>query len=128
MPLYDVRCTDGCGKNEVFVVLQDIDKIFCPECDAPAVRLVSPVRAIGALFSKPIEHGQIGKRFETNAEFRQYKKDNPDAKFVQKDSKEWRNHYDAVRNHCDTKAKKQGFNDHEARGKFLKKKRQASND
>lgn len=128
MPLYDVRCTSGCGKNEVYVALRDIEKIACPECDAPAIRLVSPVLAIGALFSKPIEYSQIGKRFETNAEFRQYKKDNPDAKFVTKDSTEWRSHYDKVRNHCDAKARKQGFSDHEARNKHLKKKNGVGND
>ena len=128
MPLYDVRCTSGCGKNEVYVPLQDMNDILCPMCDGPAMRLVSPVRAIGALFSKPIEFGQIGKKFETNREFRQYKKENPDAKFVQKDSSPWRDHYDAVRNHCDSKAKKQGFSDHEARGKFLKKRKQTRND
>jgi putative FmdB family regulatory protein len=128
MPLYDVRCTSGCGKNEVYVPLRDADNIVCPDCSGPAVRLVSPVLAIGALFSKPIEFGQIGKKFETNEQLRNYKKENPDAKFVQKDSKEWRSHYDSVRNHCDKKAKKQGFSDHEARGKFLKKRQQARND
>jgi len=125
MPLYDVRCTAGCGKKEVYVPLSEADKIFCPDCTQPAVRLVSPVRTIGALFSKPIEYGQIGKSFSTNEEFRQYKRDNPDAKFVEKDSTEWRSHYDEVRNHCDKKAKQQGFRDHEDRGKFIKKQRKA---
>lgn len=129
MPLYDVRCTAGCGRFEdIFVVLQEADSMECPKCSGSVVRLVSPVRAIGALFSKPIEHSQIGKSFETNEEFRQYKRDHPEAKFVEKDSVEWRSHYDAVRNHCDATSKKQGFRDNEDRGKFLKKKRNALKD
>ena len=123
MPLYDVRCSDECGVQEIFASVNE-KNVKCPECGSDAQRLVSPVAAIGAMFSKPIKFGQIGKSFETNAEFRQYKKDNPDAVFVDKSSTYYRNFYDKVRNHCDNKARKQGFSDHEARGKFLKKRKQ----
>ncbi len=127
MPLYDIRCTGDCGKSEVFVPLSQIDSIQCA-CGKPAVRLVSPVKTIGAVFDKKLSFGcQTKKSFETNAEYRQYKKDNPNAEFLNKDSKKYRDHYDKVRNHCDSQAKKQGFRDHEDRGKFLKKRKHTAN-
>jgi len=123
MPLYDVKCSDGCGVFEQVIPLQDIDKpIYCPDCTYPAFRIVSPVRTVGALFSKPIEFGQLGKSFETNSEFREYKESHPEALFVDKKSSQWRDHYDKVRNLCDSKSRKQGFRDHEDRITKLKKK------
>lgn len=123
MPLYDVKCTKNCGRQEAFAPLSQADSIKCPECGAPAIKLISPVMTVGAVFDKKIEFGQIGKKFETNAEFREYKKKHPEATFVNKNSKVWRDHYDQVRNHCDAKSKKQGFSDHEDRIKHLRKQK-----
>tara|TARA_Y100000389_G_scaffold189936_1_gene214222 strand:+ start:59 stop:457 length:399 start_codon:yes stop_codon:yes gene_type:complete len=126
MPLYDLRCSGECGVVEAVIPLSQIDNpTFCPECTMPAARIVSPVTTVGAVFDKKIEFGQLGKKFSTNSEFRQYKKDHPEARFVDKNSTEWRGHYDQVRNHCDKKSKKQGFRDHEDRiSKLSKRKRE----
>ena len=123
MPLYDVRCSVDCGVSEIFAGVNQKD-VKCPQCGQSAARIVSPVQTIGALFSKPLQFGQIGKTFETNAEYREYKKQNPNALFVDKNSREWRDHYDTVRNRADKTSKKQGFNDREDRQKWLEERKQ----
>lgn len=105
MPTYDVKCPEGCGYfNDVFCLLADLDKMICPECHAPVIRLISPVRTIGPTFSKPLEVGQIGRTFENKSDWDQYQKSNPDVEILSATSNAWRNHVDQVKERVHTKA------------------------
>jgi hypothetical protein len=112
MPLYDVRCTRGCGYfNDVFCLLADVDQMICPECSAPVVRLISPVRTIGPTFSNPMTVNQIGRTFTSKSDWDAYQRDNPGTEVLSANSKAWQDHVDAVRNKADRKAKTLGYRD-----------------
>jgi len=112
MPLYDVRCTQGCGYfNDVFCLLADAEKMICPECNKPVVRLVRPVRTVGPTFSNPLRINQIGRSFTSKSEWDQYQRDNPDVEILSPSSKGWQDHVDAVKNKADRKARSMGYHD-----------------
>jgi hypothetical protein len=127
MPTYDVKCPEGCGYfNDVFSLLADLDKMVCPECHAPVVRLISPVRTIGPTFSKPFQVDQIGKSFESKSDWDKYQQDNPDVQILSANSQSWRNHVDSVKDRIEKKAKRQGFRDNEDRKRHLKSNQSSS--
>jgi len=112
VPIYDVRCTAGCGYFEdVFALLADADEMLCSECSKPVVRVISPVRTIGPTFSKPLEVKQIGRTFHSEREWRTYQKENPDVEILSASSGAWRKHKDQAREKLNKKAKGQGFRD-----------------
>lgn len=122
MPLYDVRCTQGCGYfNDVFSLLADLEKLVCPECSYPVVRLISPVRTIGPTFSNPFKVDQIGRTFNSKSDWDSYQRDNPGTQVLSADSKAWRDHVDLVKNKADKKARTMGYHDREDMGRQLKK-------
>lgn len=127
MPTYDVRCTNGCGYfNDVFCLLADLEKLVCPECHRPVIRLISPVRTIGPTFSKPFEVNQIGKTFESKSDWDKYQQANPDVEILSATSTAWRNHVDTVKKRVNKKARNQGFNDNDDRKRYLKTNPQES--
>mgnify|MGYP003627445083 CR=1 FL=1 len=122
MPLYDVRCTDSCGYfNDVFVLLADIDKIICPSCSKPVVRLVRPVATIGPMPSKPLRVDQIGRSFESASDWRDYQQKNGDVEILSATGNKWRAHKDIVRTKAESKAKAQGFRDLEDKRSHFRK-------
>jgi len=122
MPLYDVKCTKGCGYfNDVFCLLADVEKMICTECGSPVVRLISPVRVVGPTFSNPFTVEQIGRTFNSKSEWDQYQRDNPDTQILGANSKAWRDHVDVVKNKADRKARQQGYRDREDMGRQIKK-------
>ena len=127
MPLYDVRCTQGCGYfNDVFCLLAEVDSLVCPECHSPVVRLISPVRTIGPTFSKPLRVDQIGKEFESKSDWDKYQQENPDVEILSATSSKWRDHVDAVKNKIEKKAKREGFTDNEDRKRYLRAEQNSS--
>ena len=122
MPLYDVKCTAGCGYfNDVFCLLADVDEMICPECHKPVVRLISPVTTIGPTFSNPMVVDQIGKTFDSKSEWDKYQRENPGTQVLSANSRAWRDHVDMVKNKADKKARAMGYHDREDMGKQLKK-------
>jgi putative FmdB family regulatory protein len=111
MPIYTMRCTEHGIYDDVFSSMDDRHTKACPECGEYLLIVPTPVAITGYTSSKPLEIGQIGKRFETNEEFRQYQRDNPDAKILS--ATERRDHYDSVRNKVEATAKRQGFRSRE---------------
>ena len=112
MPLYDVRCVSGCGYfNDVFVLLKDADKIICPSCSKPVVRLVRPVATVGPMPSKPLRVDQIGRTFESNSELKEYQRQNGDVEILSSTSNKWQQHKDTARTKAEKRAKSQGFRD-----------------
>ena len=122
MPMYDVKCTAGCGYFEdVFALLADSHDLRCSECNAPVKILISPVRTIGPTFSKPLEIKQIGKTFHNQSEFDKYQRENPDVEVLGASSTAWTKHKDRVRERCETNARCQGYRDFEHKKKELKR-------
>jgi putative FmdB family regulatory protein len=122
MPLYDYHCSACDVSDEVFVPLADYDPkgVPCPDCGALAKRGVPAVLTVGPMPSKPLTIKQIGRSFESNGELRRYKSEHPEARFVEPNSSEWRNHVDATRAKCEATAKKHGFRDHDHRRQHRK--------
>ena len=125
MPMYDVKCTAGCGYFEdVFALLADSDDLRCSECNHPVTILISPVRTIGPTFSKPLEIKQIGRTFHSQSDFRQYQRENPDVEILSPSSSKWQKHRDMARDKVEASAKKRGFNDSEDMKRYARKDQQ----
>ena len=126
MPLYDVKCTAGCGHFEdVFARLGDIDRMVCSQCGAPVQRLIRPVMTVGPMPSKPLEVKQIGRRFESNSELREYARQNGDVEVLSATSQKWRKHVDTVKEKAERSAKKAGLNDREDRLNYFAREAKA---
>jgi len=110
MPFYDIGC-DACKEDFADVFASVFGHPQCPICKRDGKIKIHPVPTIGPMPSKPLRLGGAEKLCYTNEQVREYKRANPNARFVTKDSNEWRNHYDDVRNLCDSKAKKRGYRD-----------------
>ena len=124
MPFYDFKCPDGCGYfNDVFVNLAQHGKTECPECSALLTTVISEVALIGPMPSKPLVVKQIGKSFESEREWKKYQRANPDSAIVSADSKQWRDHRDAVRNKADARSRKMGYRYFEHRKADRKKEK-----
>ena len=114
MPAYDYRCSKGCGVFEdVIVPIEKRHDLLCPDCEQPLKMIPPVVRTTGIVFSNALEIKQIGRSFKSNAELREYQRENK-VEFHASNSKAWRDHKDWAREKCESKAKKMGFRDHES--------------
>ena len=121
MPMYDFKCVGDCGYFEdMFVLLADRDDVVCPECAGPLSTVIRAVPVIGPMPSKPLVVKQVGRTFESNAEWRKYQADNPGCQIQSADSKSWQDHVDAVRNKVEATSKKMGYRDFKHRSESTK--------
>ena len=105
MPMYDFKCPDGCGYfNDIFVPLAQHGKTTCPECGALMTTVISEVALVGPMPSKPLVVAQVGRSFESGAEWRDYQRKNPD-------STAWRKHRDKAAEKAEATARKMGYRD-----------------
>jgi putative FmdB family regulatory protein len=112
MPLYDFKCPDGCGYfHDIFVPLSQQDKTTCPECKAVLTTIIRAVMTIGPMPSKPLVLDQVGRRFESVTEYRDYKRENADWDFLSPKSKAWQDHKDMAREKAEACAKRGGYID-----------------
>jgi len=113
MPLYDAKCTEH-GKLEVFQLLSDFHKgLECPECGRSMLRVVSPVVQSGPSEDRPLRINQIGKTFTSNAQVRDYLKENPDCEMVSSSSSSWKELKHEARNSADEYYREKGYKDKE---------------
>jgi len=121
MPIYDMQCPEGDGYySDIICRIDDRHQQKCPECGVFLSIVPAPVMTVGPLPSKSAyTFSQIGRKFETNAELRQYRRENPEVRFQGK--QEFQRHKDVVREKCETTARRQGFRDLEAKQTALKK-------
>lgn len=128
MPMYEAVC-EVCGVvEELFPrpLPSEQTAIECPECGSEARRIMSQTEVIGITHSKPFVAGKTGEVFETNAQARQYFKENPGARVREWDSAWGRNYKEKYQWKADQKAQKLGFKDARHRSQELKKQRDAS--
>ena len=119
MPLYDLEC-ERCERFLVDVFFTLAETPTCSYCHAPARVIISPVRTIGPMPSKPLKMPQIGKEFTSNSQWRDYQQAHPEVKVVDKSDLYYDKFYTRVREKADKAAKKLGYSDHEDRGRKRK--------
>lgn len=114
MPTYDMRCENEHYFEITCRILEKDDQV-CEVCGEHLHTLITaPPAIIGAMPSKPIDfEKQLGRKFETNEEYRQYFRDNPEAEVISKSSDRYINMRDRLRNKMDHTARGQGYRDHE---------------
>ncbi len=110
MPFYEVYC-ERCGYGEEYSKIDARNNIKCSECTLNVERLISPVTTIGIVWDKKVSISQIGRTFNSNAEMRQYEKENPGFTFMTRDSPEWRAKRDRSRARVEKLAQRSGFKD-----------------
>ena len=112
MPVYDFKCPDGCGYfHDIYVPLSEHGTTTCPECSAVMTTVISEVALVGPMPSKPLVVEQVGRTFESGAEWRQYQRENPDCEILSSDSTAWRKHRDKVAEKAEARARKGGSRD-----------------
>ena len=103
--MYDFKCPDGCGYfNDIFVPLAQHGKTTCPECGALMTTVISEVALVGPMPSKPLVVAQVGRSFESGAEWRDYQRKTSD-------STAWRKHRDKAAEKAEATARKMGYRD-----------------
>lgn len=113
MPLYDARCPSH-GKQEVFQLLAHFDDgLLCPVCDCEMLRIVSPVSQCGPSEDRPLHIKQIGKTFTSQAQVKEYLKENPGCEMVSSSSNAWKSLKSSARESADVHYRKQGYRDKE---------------
>lgn len=119
MPIYDMRCPEGDGYYpDIICSIKMRHQQACPACGEFLVIVPPPISVVGPMPSKPLKIDQIGRSFESNEELRQYKRENPNARFQNK--QEFRKHKDEVRERCERSARRQGFTDLEEKRSHLR--------
>ena len=127
MPIYEIHC-DECGPGEEYSKIADRDEIPCPGCGGETQRILSPVTTVGVVWDKCLEVPSIGRTFRSNAEVRQYEKENPGFAFMTKDSPEMKKKREISRNRVEKVAKRAGYSDWEEMGRHRRaeKKKKAA--
>ena len=106
--MYDVQLEAPKGRVKLKDLMDWQPK--CPICDSPVTIIVPPVLTVGPMESKPIDLTRsVGRKFTSNAEWREYQKQNPNARPVSVTDQSWKDHYNAVRELADRRANKQGY-------------------
>jgi len=122
MPLYDLEC-EPCQRFLVDVFFTLSETPTCSYCHAPARVIISPVRTVGPMPSKPLKIKQLGKEFTSNSQWREYKEAHPDVQVLDKNDASYQEFYTEVHEKADKVAKKLGYRDHKDRGQQRKKEK-----
>lgn len=118
MPMYDMKC-DGCGDEPEVLRRHDQD-VTCALCGHGPLRVVwkSAPGLAGIIWSNQEDNKQLGVRFESNAQKREYFKANPQLREMSKGSTDERKFRDKLRERAEKKAKRLGFNDLDHKRRF----------
>lgn len=122
MPIYDLEC-EPCQRFLIDVFFTLTETPTCSYCNAPARVVISPVRTVGPMPSKPLEMEAIGREFTSAKDYHNYQRANPDLEFLDKNDSKWRKHVDLARDKAEKKASRQGFRDLTAKRTWLKKEK-----
>ena len=120
--MYDVQLEAPKGRVKLKDLMDWQPK--CPICDSPVSVIVPPVLTVGPMESKPIDLTRsVGRKFTSNAQWREYQKQNPNARPVSVTDQSWKDHYNAVRELADQRAIKQGYGGFYEKQEQLKKEK-----
>lgn len=118
MPLYDMKCA-GCG-DEPEVFRRSDEQVACGLCGHFPLHTVwkqAPALS-GIIWSNQEHNKQLGVRFETNAQKREYFKANPHIREMSKGSADERKFADKLRARAEKKAARLGFDDLDHKKRF----------
>ena len=121
MPFYHQDCAECGDHTDVLRSVKDYK--VCFKCGGPCEVLLYPVRTVGIIFSNAEEHSQLGVRWETNKQKREWEKSHPNAVPMSKGSPEEKNFNDRIKNQMHDTLKKQGFTHKEFKQKCSEQKR-----
>ena len=118
MPFYDMKCAEHGHYADVFCKMANRHSQQCPECGEVLTITPRPVAVHGYTIAKPLEIPQIGERFESNSQMRDYFRANPDAKILSEAERRDQKH--RLQNRVEATAVKQGFNSRQHRSEVAK--------
>ena len=122
MPLYDVRCIECQTYEEVFCTIPERETQFCAACGSRMSVVIGGVRTVGPMPSKPLDmEKQLGVKFHSNQELRNYQAANPNVVFVDRGDTALKNRKDHAREQSETAARRAGFRDLDHRRADAKK-------
>tara|TARA_R100000664_G_scaffold30824_1_gene43830 strand:+ start:7449 stop:7874 length:426 start_codon:yes stop_codon:yes gene_type:complete len=112
MPLYKIECPN-CGVVDDVLAPRatDGEDYPCPDCDAVGKKLPTMFATAGIIFSNPLVINSAGLKAESNSEARQYLKDNPNCRFVDRSSAYWQNKRERLHERREQRVQKQGYKD-----------------
>jgi len=110
MPLYDIECL-SCGIIEAIVPWSEDPALDCPECGDAAMRLPTACITVGPMPSKPLFSNADGEVIDSNEKLRDFLRRSPGTEVVSPDSRDWKDHYDRVRNKAEKRAQGRGYRD-----------------
>ncbi|MHC4619439.1 MAG: hypothetical protein ACYTEQ_16960 [Planctomycetota bacterium] len=105
--LYDLDCPN-CGFLEDEIRAVD-EREICPRCEGPCKVVLAPTMTVGIVFSNAEVSSQLGRTFETNKQKRDFLKEHPNMKPMEKGGVDDRAHRDMIQVKADRTAKKLGF-------------------
>jgi len=108
MPIYDQVCSN-CGDVEAFCAPKD--RHTCEDCGGPCVTRPPLVNIHGIIFSNVETSSQLGTRWETNAQKREWLKRHPNARPMTKGSPEEKSFANGLKEKEDSVMKHHGFKD-----------------
>ena len=76
----------------------------CPKCEKVGKKLLTT-------FSNPLTINSAGLKAESNSEARQYLKDNPNCRFVEREGSYWQNKVERLHERREAKVRNQGYKD-----------------
>ena len=112
MPVYDIECP-GCGifEDEVYPRATASWDIPCPECGGPAKKLPTTFATAGIIYSNPLKINSAGLEATSNSEKRQYLKDNPTCRFVERKGNYWQAKRERLHARREGRVQTQGYKD-----------------
>jgi len=122
MPTYKGVCPEH-GEQSYFLSMQGYmeNGLKCEVCGEEARTVIQPVRTIGPSFDHPLVIDQIGKTFTSKSEADAYFKAHPGRAIVAKNDSAFVKLRDSAREKAETKARKQGFRDLDAKKSHIRK-------
>ena len=109
MPMYDIVCKD-CGKTEDHICPVN-ERYTCPQCKGSAYAPIPPVTTIGIVWRNAETTTQLGTRWETHAQKREWMKKHPKAAPMIKGSQEEKDFSYALKDKAEKAVKNVGFKD-----------------
>lgn len=116
MPLYDYFCESCSSFIEDHFAPERPDT--CEACSGPVVVPPQLTSTIGIIWGNQEDAKQLGVRFETNAQKREFFKKNPQIKEMAKGSTDERAYADRLRNRAENRAKRLGYKDLDDKRRF----------
>tara|TARA_Y100001973_G_C5153384_1_gene309368 strand:+ start:805 stop:1215 length:411 start_codon:yes stop_codon:yes gene_type:complete len=119
MPLYDMDCPKCGHLPEEFSKVADRET--CPYCKGKVTLRPTVFHTAGIIWSNQEKSSQLGKTFETNAQKREWLKQNPNVRQFSKGDAYDREHKEWVADECHKVAQKAGYADLKTMQKARKK-------